>query len=166
MNEEHLRTYLDDHHAGSLAAVELIEHYIETHDATPRSAFLRELLGEIREDQGVLLDLLRRVGGKQSSLKDAAAWLLDKLSRTKLNEMTKHRTLSEFEKLEELVLGVTGKLRLWVVLRAVTASDGRFADIDFDRLEHRAHEQIERLEEQRLEAARVAFLEAGDTTSR
>src|SRR5690606_2736906 len=109
-NDEHLRTYLDDHYAGSVAAVELIEHYIDVHPNSPRSDFMQELLGEIKEDQAVLLDLLRRVGGKESSLKDAAAWLLDKLSRTKLNEMTKHHTLSEFEKLEELLLGVRGKL--------------------------------------------------------
>ena len=159
MNDEHLRTYLADHYAGSLAAVELIEHYISIREDSPRSAFMKELLEEVEEDRATLLDILRRVGGKKSLLKDAAAWLLEKLSRLKVAEMTRHRTLSEFEKLEQLVLGVTGKLKLWVVLRSISASDGRFTDIDFGRLERRAQKQIDRLEEHRLEVARAAFLD-------
>lgn len=165
MNDEHLRTYLDDHYTGSRAAVELVEHYIEIDEDSSRSAFLRELLSEIEEDQAMLLDLLHRVGGKRSSLKDAAARLLEKLSRTKLNEATEHRALSEFEKLEVLVLGVTGKLRLWEVLQLVTASDARFGDVDFDRLQQRARKQIEQLEEERREAARTAFLDEGGSSS-
>jgi hypothetical protein len=158
MNEEHLRTYLDDHHAGSRAAVELIEHYLRTHRGSSRARVLQEVLDEIRQDQAVLLDLLRRVGGRGSRLKDAAAWVLEKLSRLKLNEVGKHRTLSEFEKMEQLVLGVSGKHALWVALQTVTSADGRFRDVDFGRLQQRAQRQLEAVEHQRLEAARAAFL--------
>lgn len=162
MNDELLRTYMDDHYAGSVAAVELIKHYIKTHSESPRSEFLEELLEEIEEDRATLLDLLQRMGGKESSLKDAGAWLMDKLSRTKLNEMTKNRPLSELEKMEELVLGVRGKLGLWTALENVAGSDVRFQDVDFNHLQRRAEDQIARLEHHRLAAARAAFLEPAE----
>jgi hypothetical protein len=165
MNEKHLRTYLEDHHAGSRAAVELIEHYLRTHAGSSRARVLQEVLDEIRQDQAVLLDLLRRVGGKGSRLKDAAAWVLDKLIRLKLNELGKHRTLSEFEKMEQLVLGVSGKRALWVALQTVTSADGRFRDVDFGRLQQRAEQQLEALEHQRLQAAQVAFLTESESAS-
>lgn len=159
MKDKPLRTYMADHHAGSVAAVEQIKHYLKTHEGSPRAAFLREILGEIEEDRATLLDLLQRVGGSESAIKDAAAWVMDKLSRAKLNEVAKNRELSELEKLDELVLGVGGKLALWKALHAVTQSDDRFRDVDFGRLERRATDQIDRLEHHRLAAARSAFLE-------
>ncbi len=84
MNTEHLTTYLNDHLAGSVAALELLDHLIERQGGTPLEKFLAHLRTEVEEDQRVLRDLLRRLGAQESRVRKAAAWLAEKLGRAKL----------------------------------------------------------------------------------
>lgn len=165
MNDERLHIYLNDHLAGSVEAVELIKHFLASNPDGTLAASLRELLAEIKQDQAVLRDLRSRVKGRESRVKDAIAWLLDKLSRLKLNEFSRHRDLNRLEKLEELLLGVRGKLALWASLEAASGSDDRFSDVDFPELKQRAQQQLEEIERHRLEAARKAFAGTEQTTA-
>jgi hypothetical protein len=58
MNERHLTNYVKDHFAGSVAAVELLNHLISSHRGkTDEQVFVR-LRDEVAEDQEVLRGLL------------------------------------------------------------------------------------------------------------
>ena len=96
----------------------------------------------------------------RNPLKKMSAWLFSKVSRLKLETaLLEYSDLTRLEELEALMLGVRGKLTLWHTLDSVCASDHRFDDVDFDRLQHRAQRQLEGLKKHHLEAARHAFNE-------
>jgi hypothetical protein len=65
--------------------------------------------------------------------------------------------LGTFEALEALALGILGKLALWRALAVSAAADARLRGVDFDHLAARAQAQHARVEERRLEAARVVL---------
>jgi len=75
---ENLGTYLNDHVAGSVLALELLDHLIDLPEALDRK-LLAQLRAEIQEDQDVLRQLLRSLGAKESTARKAAAWLTEKL---------------------------------------------------------------------------------------
>ena len=74
MSSKALRTYLNDHLAGSVAAVELLDHLADLHSDPEGKRFFTELRAEVEEDQEVLQQLLETVGGKESAVRKAAAW--------------------------------------------------------------------------------------------
>ena len=150
MNEEHLRTYLSDHLAGSVGAVELLKALIHDGAERPRAAEFRSLLTEIDEDRSVLKDLLHRLSADESPIKNAGAWLTEKALRPKTSSDS---PLGLLEALEVLSLGIEGKLRLWQVLAVADWQSG----LDLTALEQRARDQITRVEAMRLDAARAAF---------
>ena len=51
---DNLATYLNDHLAGSVAALNMIDHLIETFEKKPLAQFFRDLRGEIAADQADL----------------------------------------------------------------------------------------------------------------
>lgn len=160
MNNDHLTTYLNDHLAGSVAGVELVERCLSNNEATPLGAYLTTLLIEFKEDQAALKDVLERLGGGVNPLKTTAAWLGEKAGRVKLNnQLFAYSDLSRLEELEGLLLGVRGKLALWTALETVVAADARLSGVAFGRLAQRAEEQLNTLEQHRLAAARKAFLQ-------
>jgi hypothetical protein len=157
MSAEALATYLNDHLAGSVAAVELVERAIKAHQGTPLASFLSGLQKDIEQDQESLRDLLRRLGAGERRLKQAGAWLTEKASRVKLGGPNEGTPLARLEMLETLSLGIQGKLALWRVLRLVAPRYPELAGVDLDGLEHRAAEQYNMTETRRLEAAQEAF---------
>ncbi len=158
MNVENLTTYLNDHLAGSVAAVELVEHLVELSKGTPRERFFLTLGDEIREDQEVVKQLLRAVGGKESKARKAAAWLTEKVGQAKLKlDDSGTGQLRLLEALETLALGIQGKLALWRALAVAAEPVPPVRQLDLPRLELRAREQYDRVEAQRLQAARSAF---------
>jgi hypothetical protein len=58
MAEEHIATYLNDHLAGAIAAIELLEHLEAAHASTSLAAFLVELRTHIVADRQELEALL------------------------------------------------------------------------------------------------------------
>jgi hypothetical protein len=83
----------------------------------------------------------------------------ERAGRLKLNgSLFKYSPLSRLVELEALSLGVEGKLCLWVNL-AELPQEGGLEDFDLRALADRARDQRKRLEEQRIEAARIAFAE-------
>lgn len=158
MNDELLRTYLNDHLAGAEAGIQLAKDCLTHNPAGPLSTVLPELIAEIEEDHAVLKDIHDRVPGKENPLKRMMTWLFSKMSRLKLeNMLLQYTDLTRLEELEGLVLGVRGKLALWEALDMACASDDRFSDIDFQRLQERARHQLDRLEKHRRKAAQQAF---------
>ncbi len=103
MNAKHLGTYVNDHLAGSVAALELLDHLISTNAGTPRGQFFIELRQEIEQDQAALRDLLEQLDFKENPMRKAAAWFSEKFARAKLSmEDPTGDKLARLEKLEAL----------------------------------------------------------------
>jgi hypothetical protein len=157
MSREALRTYLNDHLAGSVMAIELCERTIGENEGTPFAARLGRMLAEIRADQTVLKGLIEGIGAGQNPLKKAGAWLAAQAGRLKLGGTDGPGELSRMEMLEMLTTGIHGKRALWRALRVVAPRYQELRGIDLDLLERRAVEQHEEVEEMRLEAAQAAL---------
>ena len=158
MNRDILATYLNDHLAGSVAALELVDRLRRLSEGTEREQLFVSLRVEIEEDQEIVKRLLRSVGGKESMIRNAAAWLTEKVGEAKL-ELDDSGTgqLRLLEALETLGLGIQGKLGLWRALGAATSREPGIEQLDLARLERRARDQFDRVEALRLLAARAAF---------
>src|SRR3954471_8866245 len=132
-----LASYLNDHVAGAVAAVELLDHLVEAHQGRPLENFFRELRGDIAADLEVLRKVLHRFS-KESALRKAGAWLVEKFSRIKVKTTgDKRGELGLVTALEILVLGITGKQLLWRALNASLGSSPLLRGADLGKLEER-----------------------------
>lgn len=159
-NAELLHTYLNDHLAGSVAALELIEHLTKKFPGSELESFLADLYAHIEVDQEVLRDLLDAFEQSESSIRKAGAWIAEKFARPKFaieKEDVSGSGVGLLEALEGLVLGITGKQLLWRALAAASQAWPQLRGPDYAALERRAAEQRDRVEEKRITAAREAF---------
>lgn len=158
MDDKLLRIYLNDHHAGATAGSELSRRCLKNNLGTAYESFLRDLTRTIQEDRSELETLMESLGMASDRLKQAGAWMAERVGRLKLNgQITGYSPLSRLWELEGLKLGVSGKLSLWKSLKQVADHDSRLAITDFDKLITRAEEQLVGLEEHRLMAAAEAL---------
>ena len=155
--EDLLRTYLHDHLGGSKFAIELLEAMAERYRNHETGAFAAEIVNPIREDRSTLEGIIDRVGRAPADFKDAAGWLAEKMSRSKLQE-NDPEGFGPFQALEALSLGVLGKRALWRALAVAAASDPRVAGYDHAALAGRAEEQFTRVEAYRLRLAQTALM--------
>jgi hypothetical protein len=156
MSRDNLTTYLNDHLAGSVVALELLGHMIHQQRGTTGEQMLDEIRREVEEDQKTLRGLLREVGGKVSRVRQAAAWLTEKLGRAKLQlDDPGSGDFEMLEALETLALGIQGKAALWRALAAARLSQAR--QLDLTDLEQRALKQFQQVEDMRLQSARAAL---------
>ena len=157
-----LDSYLNDHLAGSITALEVIAYWAEAHKDEPLGSFFRETESEIKADQETLRDVMRSLGIEESKMRKAGAWAAEKLGRARLiiagNEPG---SLGLVLTLEGLIMGITGKKLLWIALAASKLPP--LNTYNFERLQRRAEQQIERIEAERISAACQAF--AGATRS-
>jgi hypothetical protein len=158
MSKEQLPVYLKDHLAGSVAALELVNHLIETYKGKPLEEFFQNLRDEIDADQDTLQDLIEKLGEQESAVRKAGAWVAEKVSRAKirLSDSEKNQ-LGLLHALEGLVLGITGKRALWTALAVAADAVPELRQLDYARLQKRAAEQCDRVEAKRLEVAREVF---------
>lgn len=155
---EDLSDYLNDHLAGSVAALELLDRLVETYEGKPLERFFRDLRDDIRSDQEELEKLIAKLGIKESTVRKASAWIAEKFSRPKIDlEADSKFDSGLFLALEALVLGITGKRSLWRALDAASRAMPELARLDYSGLEKRAIDQCERVEARRLEVARAVF---------
>lgn len=153
-----LTNYLNDHLAGSVGALELLDRLIDTYREKPLEHFFRNLREDIEHDQEQLKELMHKLGADESAVRKAGAWLVEKLSRAKI-ELSEEAEgeVGLLLALEALVLGITGKRSLWRALQSASRTVPELARLDYAGLENRAIEQCERVEAKRLEVARTAF---------
>jgi hypothetical protein len=159
MANKHIAIYLNDHLAGSVVAVELLEHLEATHKGMPMEKFAAQLRTDIEADRQELKALMDRLGVAESHTRKASAWLAEKVTELKLVvDDPADGDLRLFESLEALSLGIEGKRALWLALSsaAEVALDLRVAD--YGRLARRAEEQRSRVEAVRLEVAKRALM--------
>jgi hypothetical protein len=151
-----LDSYLNDHLAGAVGALELIAHWAKLYQGKPLGAFFTDLQAEITADQDTLRDLMRCLGVEESKVRQASAWAAEKLGRARIVIAgDEPGSLGLVLALEGLIMGITGKRLLWRALGAVnlTKTEG----FDFKEFQRRAEEQIERTEAERIRAAQQVF---------
>ena len=158
MSMEDLTIYLNDHLAGSVSAIELVDHLIETYKGKPLEPFFTNLRNEIDADQQTLQDLIRKLGEKESAVRKAGAWVAEKLARMKVrvNDSEKDQ-MGLLQALEGLLLGITGKRALWSALEVASENVALLRGLDYARLQQRAREQCDLVDAKRLESAREVF---------
>lgn len=153
-----LSSYLNDHLAGSVGALELLDRLIDVYKGKPLERFFRDLRDEIDADQETLKELIAKLGEKESSVRKAGAWIVEKLSRAKIQlSETREGELGLFLALEGLALGIHGKRSLWRALAAASETAPHLRGPDYAALEKRAIEQHDKVEAKRLEVAREVF---------
>ena len=158
-SHDYLATYLDDHLAGSAAAIELIERWRARAVSNGITALLEEIEAELRSDQQTLIDLRGRLEGSPSVTKPIAGWLAEKLSRLKLAFVSEAaERFALFESLELLATGIQGKRAMWAALQELTARQPRLHGLDYGVLILRAQAQYTRVDEARMDLARKVLL--------
>ena len=159
MGNEHLATYLNDHLAGSVVALELLEHLESTHKGTPLESFFKELTAEITADREKLEALMSQLNISESRTRKASAWLTEKVTALKLRlDDPSDGDLRLFESLEALSLGIEGKRGLWLALATVAEKTPALQVLGYQELMRRAEEQRGRVEEKRIETATRALV--------
>lgn len=161
MPRDPLLTYLRDHLAGAVGALELLE-FLRSNagDAEIRTAATTFHV-EVGADRAVLENLAQQLGGGSSAVKDASAWVAEKLSRLKLGAVGGPVSgLPLFEAVETLTLGIAGKVALWDTLIAVARDDATMPRLDYYALRERAQQQHNRMELHRLRLATLVFNQA------
>ena len=158
MADEHLATYLNDHLAGAVAAVELLEHLEAAQRGTAAERALSELRADVAADRQALETLMERLHVKPSRPRRAVAWLSERVTEFKLRlDDPAGGALRLLESLEAVAVGIHGKLALWRALAAAAHDAPRLRGVDYERLAQRAEDQRGRVETLRLEAARDAL---------
>ena len=156
MSREHVATYLNDHLAGSVTAIEILDHLAE--EAADILPFLARLKKDIEADRQQLVDLMARLDIPQSRIRKASGWLAEQFVEAKLEvDDESGGLLRRLERLEALALGIDGKLVLWQALEAASSVNARLQGPDYGRLAQRAREQRADVEALRIEAARSAL---------
>jgi hypothetical protein len=155
---QQLEVYLNDHLAGSAAGIELAAKLRDHHQGTGLGDDMAALHRDISQDREALEELMRHLEVERHPVKEAAGWMLEKLSRLRLNPaLTGSAELTRLLETEALSLGIEGKLVMWLALKEAAAGDRRLAGTDFDRLIERARGQRRALEPHRLAAAVASF---------
>jgi hypothetical protein len=156
MASEHIATYLNDHLAGSVVALELLEHMEKAHAGTNLASFLAGLRSDIEADRKQLEELMAQLQVSASAPRKATAWIAEKLTQLKLRlDDPTGGPLRLLEVADAVSVGIEGKRLLWRALSAAAVPAPPRAD--YERLTQRAEEQRARLETVRLDAARAAF---------
>jgi hypothetical protein len=157
-SNELLGVYLNDHLAGSAAGLELAGKLRDNNQGTELGNVMAALHHDIEQDRATLEELMARLEVERHPVKEAAGWLLERLSRLRLNPaLTGSADLTRLLETEALSLGIEGKLAMWLVLKETAAVDQRLAGADFDRLIERARGQRRTLEPHRVAAGLRAF---------
>ncbi len=158
VNEKLVRIYLQDHHAGSTAGLELARRIHGHNKDNDYGAPLGKIVDEIGADRESLESIMDDLGFGADTIKDLGAWSLEKVGRLKLNgQISGYSPLSRVVELEGLMTGITGKIGLWAALLEIAPDEPRLDAARLERLRERGESQRATVEELRERAAREAF---------
>ena len=147
---------MNDHLAGSVSALEVIDHWAEVHKGKPLGRFFVRIKKQIKADQNALREVMDTLGIKESKMRKAGAWAAEKVGRARLIVAgDEPGSLGLVLTLEGLIMGVTGKKLMWRSLAATKLP--RLDSYNFEQLQRRAEKQVQRIEAERQSAIREAF---------
>lgn len=158
--DQRLDAYLNDHLAGSAAAIRLVRRIRDREEDPLLARALESLLGDIEKDRTAIQRVLSRIGAGQSNAKQVGAVGAEMVIalRTRLPVVGPGSgEIGRLEELELLSLGIEGKRLMWETLRACSAVNPKLLGFDFAKLERSARAQRDRVERFRLELARQAL---------
>jgi hypothetical protein len=155
---KNLDIYLNDHLAGAVAALELLANLQEQHKDEPLGNVFGTLKVDIDADKEELREVMRSLGIEESTIRQTGAWAAEKVARARLKIAGDQPGL--VLALEGLIMGINGKRMLWRSLAVANLLN--LSKWDFEKLQRRAEDQIERAEAARIQAAQRAFRGASD----
>ena len=107
MGQDHLSTYLNDHLAGSVAALELLAYLEQEHTGTPRSNVFAELRAEVAADRDELKAIMSKLRLAESRPRKMTGWLAEKITRLKLRlDDPSGGSLRLLEAIEAIAIGI------------------------------------------------------------
>ena len=131
-----LDSYLNDHLAGSISALELIAYWAEDHKGEPLGSFFVEI--------------------EESKVRKVSAWAAEKVGRARMMIAGDEQgSLGLVLTLEGLLMGVTGKKLMWRALSAAKLPE--LNGYNFEELQRQAEQQVDRIEAERISAVRQTF---------
>ena len=158
MDTDALRTYLNDHLAGSTLGVDHARQLAERNAGTPLGDVMDKLAADIDEDRDKLEQIMERLDVSKNQVKAATAWVAEKAGRVKFSGASANdQDLGNFLALETMSLGVEGKRSLWKALLEVEGIYPELETTELETLIKRAEDQRATLEGERIAAARSAF---------
>lgn len=161
MDVKLLGIYLNDHLAGSNAGLELARRALRENRDNAVGRYLVTFVKELEEERTALQQVMRALGIPRNDLKQAAAWVLERLGRLKSNgHLVRYSPLSRMVELEGLSVAVIGKRCMWTLLERQARTERQLAGFDFAMLIAQAESQHRSLDRLRLQAADTAFLKA------
>jgi len=127
----HLKTYLVDHAALTLSVLELAKRTKSSNPEGELGEFLTGIIPILEAERKTLKEMLRRNKGRDSSLKNFAAWGAEKAGRFKLNgSLFSYSDLSRVVELEALLAVTEGKTAMWEALQTLAMTRSDFRDLD------------------------------------
>src|SRR5437868_5740860 len=85
MSKANLETYLNDHLAGALAALSMMEHVKKAQAGSELARQIAQIQGDILADRAELVALMGRLSIPESPARKAMAWLGAKSAEIKLS---------------------------------------------------------------------------------
>jgi hypothetical protein len=157
--DSNLERYLNDHLAGSLAAIDVLTLLSDKSEDSSDRDFYSELLAKVKQDRELLESLLEKTGEDRSAFREAAGGITSKASMLKLRwEGLSPESLGLLEAIEMLALGIEGKRRLWLLLGTIATFIPEWQGTDFEALEANAKTQGDAVEQRRIVAGKSALL--------
>jgi hypothetical protein len=156
MANQYLATYLNNHLAASVGALDLLSSLETTQAETDIARVASELRNEIEAEQQELENVMERLQITKNRPHQAIGWLGEKFTQIKLHlDDSNDGPLYLLESLELLLIGIEGKRALWRAL-AHAAVPG-LPVTDYERFALLSETQQQRVEAMRLAAAERAF---------
>lgn len=158
MAHQQLATYLNNHLAASTTILELLDQLASTHTQNDLGDFFATLHADILTERKQVETLMQRLAISENSVRQAGAWLAEKLSQLKLRlDSPSDESLRLLEALELVATGLAGKRSLWQCLAVAAETVTELRGVDYASLVQHSEEQQQRVETVRLQVAKAAL---------
>lgn len=126
MSDPHVGTWLNDHHALAIGAIELARRCRRENAYAPYAEKLDHVIRELETTKSCIEEVLDDMDRTPDRIKDVASWLAEKFGRLKLNNrLTSYSALSRLEELETLLVMCASIGVMWRSLERVRGADAK-----------------------------------------
>lgn len=158
MNSETLPTYLNDHLALMTGEIELLQRVCDENSGSSLAEELQSFCSSVQQQADVLDGWLKSLDAEPATLKQAAAWLGEKLGRLKLNDGgLEYTDLARLVELEALIGCAMSRQIMWDALAKVPSGELRIPAQDLSKFAAEARDQQEILHRHHSHAATQVF---------